>query len=427
VTVRIVSVIVLSVVLAPRADAGLYYSGDQLQELPAEWRGYLPDQRLLRLTAIPANANRNVLKDRTLDDWDQLETLKKSRALTARELSDLGALLVRLGRSAQAVEVLRGAARKHPDDFALQANLGTAWQLVGDLEQAANHLEEAVRLAPLPQKPFEQLHLKLVKLRLKEPRGATGLDDLWSVNYVGPSGQPEANVLVPEEQKKLPADALSLLQQLALWLPADGRLLWQLAELANASGDCRTAASILDGCLIELGLKSDEARKRRQIYRAAAEELEKAEKHAQRGTLKFRSPRVFRKILNEAKLPKISRDELNRLPWAALSETTLGKRFQITTLEYLTELEGKKVAIAGFMVPTGTDAVTEFLFVENAVGCWYCEQPGPTQLIAVKLPEQTTVDYVRRIQNVVGTFRINRTDPESYLFWIENAEVREVE
>ena len=35
------------------AQAGLYYSGEQYAELPAQWRGFLLDQRALRQIAVP--------------------------------------------------------------------------------------------------------------------------------------------------------------------------------------------------------------------------------------------------------------------------------------------------------------------------------------------------------------------------------------
>ena len=53
-----------------------------------------------------------------------------------------------------------------------------AFQLSGDLERAATQLEEAVRLAPAALKPFEQAHLKLLRLRSKEgklPGGPTAI------------------------------------------------------------------------------------------------------------------------------------------------------------------------------------------------------------------------------------------------------------
>ena len=50
-------------------------------------------------------------------------------------------------------------------------------------------------------------------------------------------GQYTPGVLAKEERAKLPTNAIAPTQQLALWLPADGRLLWQLGELAAVYGD----------------------------------------------------------------------------------------------------------------------------------------------------------------------------------------------
>src|SRR5205085_6042095 len=81
--------------------------------------------------------------------------------------------------------------------------------------------------------------------------------------------------LAAAERKKLPEDAAAVAQRLALSLPADGKLLWQLGELAGAHGDVRTAAAIMDGCVTEFGLRSPELRAHRQANRAAADELAK--------------------------------------------------------------------------------------------------------------------------------------------------------
>src|SRR5262249_13095569 len=154
------------------------------------------------------------------------------------------------------------------------ANLGTAWQLAGDLEQAASALEEAVRLAPQNLQSAERYHLKLVRLRAAEKRTPTDApDDLFGVKYVGESGKPEPGKLAADERKRARGDAVAFVGRRALGLPADGRLLWQLAELANADGDVVTAAAILDGCVSEFGMGSPDLRKRRQIYRTAADEI----------------------------------------------------------------------------------------------------------------------------------------------------------
>src|SRR5207302_193662 len=136
------------------------------------------------------------------------------------EAADLGALHIRLGDVNKALEVLRAAERGRPDHFCLAANLGTAWQLHGDLAQAAGALQQAVRLAPGKYQRAEELQLKLVRLRQREPRNSQGLDDLFGVRFVGPDGKYVSGQLAAEQRKNLPADAAALVQQLALWLPA---------------------------------------------------------------------------------------------------------------------------------------------------------------------------------------------------------------
>src|SRR5262249_6946103 len=195
------------------------------------------------------------------------------------------------GIAGKAVELLRAAQREHPNHFFIAANLGTAWQSQGSLAQAADALREAVRLAPGRYQSAERLHLKLVELRQRVPRGGPAqLDDLFGVRYLDEPGK-----ISDQEKTKLPARAAALAQQLALWLPADGRLWWQLAELANAQGDIRNAAAMLDGCVVQFGMSHPELRRRRQLLREAADALPKLQiadksqhedKHA--GTLAFR-------------------------------------------------------------------------------------------------------------------------------------------
>src|SRR5262245_24586244 len=249
---RFLSLFIVVLAAAP-ARAGLHYSGETPAEMPSQWRGFLMDHRALRLIGVtPATgAPIHLLRDQYADAAGKLEQEARKRSLTADEAADLGALLVRLGRPAKAVEVLRQAHRDHPDHFRIAANLGTAWQMNGDLNEAARALQEAVRFAPPRWRPFEEAHLKLVRLRQKEPKSTTALDDLFGVSFVGASGKPEAGKIDPAARKKLPADDVAMIQQLALWLPSDGRLLWLLGELANAHGDVRTAAAIMEGVVTE--------------------------------------------------------------------------------------------------------------------------------------------------------------------------------
>jgi Tfp pilus assembly protein PilF len=426
------AVVLLTVLLfAPAARAGLYYSGETVADLPSQWRGFLVDQRALRQIAVPAAPARaaSPARQRYEDAAAALEKAARARKLTADEQADLGALYVRLGEPARAVEVLRAAHREHPQHFRIAANLGTAWQLQGDLDQAAQALQEAVRLAPGKLEKAEEYQLKLVRLRQREPKGAQDLDNLFGVRYGGEPGK-----LPAAERKKLPADAAAVLQQLALWLPADGRLLWQLAELASAHGDVKTAAAILDGCVTEFGMSSPELRRRRQLMRAAADELAKQvdaakaahEEHA--GGIKPRSRRPLVNKLDATELPPISATGVNAVPWAVFAETTVDRRYQPAFSKYLKELDGKRVALSGFMQPLNEDLEhNSFMLIEYPVGCWYCETPEITGIVLVELPASKTAHLTRSLIKVTGKLTLNATDPENFLYTLRDAKVAEAD
>ncbi len=421
------TVLVLLLLAAP-ATAGLHYSGETFAPLPVKWRGFLLDHRALR--GVAAERGGSPLRAEYAAARDGLERLAAKRPLTADEAADLGALRVRLGEPGKAVDGLRSAARAHPNHFRLAANLGTAWQLAGDLEQAAVALEDAVRLAPPPLRDAERLHLKLVRLRLKEGKApATAVDDLFGVRFVGENGKPAAGALAAAGAKKLPADAVALLQRLALSLPADGRLLWHLGELANAAGDVRTAAAVLDGCVTEFALGAPDLRARRTLYRAAVDELNaKPDRDPHRGTGNAKSARALVRPFDESKLPPVRADAANPLPWDALAATTLDRTARPTFLKHLDALDGKAVTLTGFMRPARDELeFTGFLLVEYPVGCWFCEAPDATGLVNVELKPGRTAELKKGLVRIDGTLRLNRDDPEAFLFTVADARVGEAE
>jgi Tfp pilus assembly protein PilF len=433
------SAILAMLVVSSGGRAGLYYSGEPIAELPSQWRGFLVDQRLLRnIAARPAaGMPANPMRMRYEEDSAKLEKASLKHKLSADESADLGALYVRRGEITKAVELLRTAQRAHPNHFNIVANLGTAWQLQGELEQAAACLQQAVRLAPGKFQRAEELQLKLVRLRQRMARDAQDLDDLFGVRYVGASGRYEPGKLALAERKKLPSDAVALVQQLALWLPADGRLLWQLAELASAHGDVRTAAAVMDGCVTEFGMHAPELRRHRQAARTAADALAgdgtasdvaKAAHQGHAGGVKSRSKRPLLNKQELANLPPVSATAVNLLPWAVLAETTVDRRFRPTFAKYVQELDGKQIALTGFMQPLGEDLeLGSFMLVEYPIGCWYCEMPEATGIVLVELPTGKTKAYTRGLIKVEGQLFLNSSDPENFLYSIRKAKVSEAD
>jgi hypothetical protein len=410
----------IAILTIPAAAAGgLHYSGETSAELPSQWRGFLLDHRALRLASIPpaAGAPLHLLREQYEDAAAKLEAAAKKRVLTADEAADLGALYVRLGRPAKAIEVLRSSQRDHPDHFRTAANLGTAWQLQGDLNEASRAIREAVRLSPPRWKPFEEAHLNLIRLRLKEPKNASTPDDLFGTS------------INPESRKKLPADDVAIVQQLALWLPADARVLWMLGEVANAHGDVRTAAAILEGVVTEFGLTAPQARERRLQFRTAANEIAKlpdAEHVKYRGDVVFKSARPISRALDTANLPAIRPDGINSLPWAVLAETAVDKPFTPRFHKHLTQLDGKKVSLTGFMRPVTMDVtVSGFMLIEYPVGCWFCETPDPAGILYVEVANGKAVAVKRGRVKVEGILKLNTSDPEDFLFTLTDASVRD--
>ncbi len=404
--------------------AGVHYSAETWAELPAQWRGYLLDQRNLRSLAVNNPAMPvSPLKEKYLTERDRLTNIK--RPLTADEAADLGALHIRLGDIEKAVEVLRAGMRTAPNHFHCASNLGTACQMNGDLDQAAAALELAVRLAPPKWRKAEELQLKLVRLRRGEPKQAGTLDQLFAAKYTGE----------PTLPTDLPNDAVSLTQTLALWLPTDGRVLWQLGELAFAHGDTNTGAAILEGCVTEFAMGDPELRKRRQQYRAVADKPAKeapaANAHAGHGSgslIRFKSPRPLIRDPLQLSLMVIQPDGLNQLPWPLMAETTFEKPFRVNFHEHLRKLDGKRVVLTGFIQPTG-DGLEQsaVLLIEYPVGCWFCELPEPTGIIQVDAAENKLITMTRELVRVEGQLKLNSKDPESFLYVIMNARVGPVD
>jgi hypothetical protein len=424
--------VTLAIVSPVTVWAGLHYSGETYAELPSQWRGFLLDHRML-ITIGLAPGPKNPIgpaRKRYQDEAGKLEEKARTGKLSADELADLGAIYIRLGESGKAVSLLRSAQRNHANHFRILANLGTACQLQGDLSQAALYLQQAVRLAPGKLQQAEAYHLKLVRLRLKQ-RG-DGLDDLFGVRFTGDKNAYEPGKMPKAESDKLPARATAIVQQLALWLPQDGRLLWQLAELANATGDVKTAAAMMDGCVTQFGLIDPELRRHRQLTRAAADELAREEArgpHVKRASgLKARSQRPLLAHVDEAALPSISSTGTNSLPWDVLAQTAIDGKFRPTFAKYLRDLDGKQIALNGYIQPLRDDTdLSAFMFIEYPVGCWYCEMPEVMGIVYVELPAGRTAVYRRGLVRVTGRLRLNANDPEDFLYAIREARVTEVD
>jgi hypothetical protein len=423
------------------AHAGVHSSEERLVELPSSWKGFLADHRALRLIALPPSPQMppSALRQQYSATADRLLHASKSRPLTANEAADLGAAYIRLNKLDAALAVLRDAVQKHPRHFKLHANLGAAWHQSGDLPQALEHLRQAVQLAPPELRPAEELHLLLVRHRLRRGKDA-GLDDLFAIRFTDALGQHRLGQLTADDRARLPANAVALVQQLALWMPHDGRLLWQLAELAACHGDLTTATILLDLCVGEFALADPDLRKARQALQAAlatrgplpiGKDAQQQAHTTHAGlplTFKSRRP-LIQRPLDIRHLPPVVKGQTHLVTWPLLAETaTDTRRFKPTYHPYLQKLEGEKITLTGFLQPLTDDLeCTTFLLVENPLGCWFCELPDLTGIVFVALPPGATARFTRHLIKVTGILKLNSTDPEDFLISISDAKIAAVE
>ncbi len=426
------SMIVFCAITVP-VHATIYYSGDKFAEMPAQWKGFLADHRQLRLAGAPASTKLmpSLLRQEYQANLDRL--LARRATLTANELADAGALAVRLGQLDAALNILQAAVQQYPQHFALRANLGSAWHLAGNYAQAAEQLTQAIALASPEQKQVEQLHLQLVRQRLK---GGNGLDRVFTLSYSTAQGH-RLGKLPVDELKKLPGSAVALVQKLALSFPQDGLLLWQLGELACIYGDYATASELFDLCIGEYGLSNPALRQSRQAIKTVMERntvtqpAEQQALHQTHGTslrLEFKSRRpLIPKPLDVSTLASVKPGEPSLLLWPILAETaTTTNRFAPRFHTYLQKLSDKPVTLTGFLHPLTDDLdCTSFLLVENPIGCWYCTAPDLTGLVFITMKENSTTRFTRDVIQVTGKLKLNNNDPDEFMFSIVEASVNQ--
>ena len=190
---------------------------------------------------------------------------------TLEEKLNYSVVLIRRGRADEAIVLLTPLTRQYTDNIILHSHFATAHFLSpnpADHAKAPGLMKDCLTMWPEEWKDldeqrqaflrkqgwgeglFEQnrkyevyLH-KLMQLRRKAPAGLA-LDPLFGskekpVSFVDEKGKYQAGQIPVSEREKLPGDAIEIVEQLSVWMPADPRLYWLLAELFNATAMSRS-------------------------------------------------------------------------------------------------------------------------------------------------------------------------------------------
>ena len=241
----------------------------------------------------------NTVRREYLDRVNQ-RRMKGVAALSPEEIAGYTSDLIRLNRVGEALNILQPLARDpRRGGFLAYAHLATAHAATGGWREAFDQQQMAVRYSEFPTS-FAKLtktqlawlkrierdyYLPFLANRADESRQKRSrdlredVDPLFShptsskksepVRFVGEDGEYVAGSIAASEKKKLPADAMAIVQQLVLWHPQDARLYWLLGELYNAEGDIETAIKILDHCSFNMAYSNPVLIRHRQVLQQA--------------------------------------------------------------------------------------------------------------------------------------------------------------
>ena len=156
------------------------------------------------------------------------------------------------------------------------------------------------------------------------PAGAPPRRPTDPVRFEEPTGEYKPGSMPEAERKKLPPDALAIVQQLVLWHPQDARLYWLLGELYNADGDVETAARIMDECTYVMGYRSPVLRRHKLIVQdAAAAQAKTRAEEAEKARLEEEQARAAEDAQRQAAIDA-ERDYQKRFWWILACGVALG-------------------------------------------------------------------------------------------------------
>lgn len=92
-------------------------------------------------------------------------------------LSDYALNLVRAGKVSEALVIFERLVAKYPNEYALQANLGTTYELVGKNESALEHIKKGLELNANSHNGSEWIHVKILEAKIAMESNPNYLDN----------------------------------------------------------------------------------------------------------------------------------------------------------------------------------------------------------------------------------------------------------
>jgi tetratricopeptide (TPR) repeat protein len=152
------------------------------------WQGKRAMQELTREPEVDWRAEAN-----------RLEPLVKAEPANYQNVSDYAAALMHLGRVKEAVGLLEPLAEKMPGEYRVIANLGTAYELDGQLEKSLKNISQSIKLNSSAHMETEWVHEKILEAKIELAKDPKWLQTHSVLGYDFGSGKKPT---LPEEFKK---------------------------------------------------------------------------------------------------------------------------------------------------------------------------------------------------------------------------------
>ena len=114
---------------------------------------------------------------------DSLDGIGQVRKAGFEELSDRGAALIYLGRYEEAIAQFRRLQAAGFTGYAVCANLGTAFELIGRNDSALYYIREAVRQNPAAHDGSEWIHVRILERKVAMDSGGKVSGPLLGVSF----------------------------------------------------------------------------------------------------------------------------------------------------------------------------------------------------------------------------------------------------
>ena len=125
-------------------------------------------------------------KDAIIKSIRELQTDFAKKEYHFKQVSDYGAYLLMAGRFKDGLDIFRQLILKHPDQYAIKANLAVAYELNGKLDSALYWERQAVTINPYAHDHSEWIHLQLLEAKINYAKDPAWLENN-KVTYIADS------------------------------------------------------------------------------------------------------------------------------------------------------------------------------------------------------------------------------------------------